>query len=263
MNAASGVARDANNSSVLQVLARGGYAVSGLLHLIIGGLVVKVATTSTDSGSADSSGAFQQIAENPAGLFVLWFAVVAFGALAIWQVTEASAGGQEATDRLKAVGKAVLYAGLGVIAFRFATGGGSSGGSEESLTAKALAVPAGQLLVGAVGLAIIGGGVYHVVKGWREKFREDLTTTGSGAAGKGVTLMGKIGYIAKGFGLAVLGGLFVWAAVTADADKAGGMDDVFATIGGQPFGAVLLVLMGLGFAAYGLYSFARARYARM
>ena len=27
--------------------------------------------------------------------------------------------------------------------------------------------------------------------------------------------------------------------------------------------AVLVVAMGLGFAAYGLYSFARARYARM
>lgn len=178
-------------------------------------------------------------------------------------MTEAVSRGQEATDRAKAAGKAVLYGAMGFIAMRFATGSGSGGGSEESLTAKALAAPAGQLLVGAVGLAIIGGGVYHVYKGWKEKFREDLRSTGTGAAGKGVVLTGKIGYIAKGAALVVLGALFVWAALTADADKAGGMDDVFATIGGQPFGAVLLVAMGLGFAAYGLYSFARARFARM
>ncbi|SDS41013.1 DUF1206 domain-containing protein [Paraoerskovia marina] len=263
MNSASGAAQQANDSKVLQGLARAGFAVSGLLHLIVGGLVVKIALSSSDSGSADSSGAFSEIAQTPGGAFVLWFAVVAFAALALWQVTEAVSRGQEATDRAKAAGKAVLYGAMGFIAMRFATGSGSGGGSEESLTAKALAAPAGQLLVGAVGLAIIGGGVYHVYKGWKEKFREDLRSTGTGAAGKGVVLTGKIGYIAKGAALVVLGALFVWAALTADADKAGGMDDVFATIGGQPFGAVLLVAMGLGFAAYGLYSFARARFARM
>jgi hypothetical protein len=53
------------------------------------------------------------------------------------------------------------------------------------------------------------------------------------------------------------------AAVQNDPEQAGGLDAAFATIVAQPFGAVLLVAIGLGFAAYGLYSFARARYARM
>lgn len=263
MNSASGAAQQANDSKFLKGFARAGFAVSGLLHLIIGGLVIKIALSSSDSGSADSSGAFSEIAQTPGGAFVLWFAVVAFAALAIWQITESASRGQESMDRAKAAGKAVLYGAMGVVAAKFAMGGGSGGSKEESLTAKLLAVPAGQLLVGAIGLAIIGGGLYHVYKGWKEKFRNDLKSTGSGAAGKGVVLTGKIGYIAKGAALVVLGGLFVWSAVTADPDKAGGMDDAFATIGSQPFGSVLLIAMGLGFAAYGLYSFARARYARM
>lgn len=50
MNSASGAAQQANDSKVLQGLARAGFAVSGLLHLIVGGLVVKIALSSSDSG---------------------------------------------------------------------------------------------------------------------------------------------------------------------------------------------------------------------
>ena len=57
--------------------------------------------------------------------------------------------------------------------------------------------------------------------------------------------------------------LFVVAAVQHDPQQAGGLDSAFATLAAQPFGVALLVAVGLGFAAYGLYSFARARYARM
>jgi hypothetical protein len=72
-----------------------------------------------------------------------------------------------------------------------------------------------------------------------------------------------VGYIAKGFALGVIGVLFVYAAITADPDKAKGLDGAIETLLGAPGGAIIVVLVGIGFAAYGLYSFARARYARM
>ncbi len=75
--------------------------------------------------------------------------------------------------------------------------------------------------------------------------------------------LGRVGYIAKGIALGVLGVLFVVAAVQHDPQQAGGLDSAFATLAAQSFGVALLVAVGLGFAAYGLYSFARARYARM
>ncbi|MGX1576420.1 DUF1206 domain-containing protein [Cellulosimicrobium funkei] len=255
--------RGARGSKTLELLARGGYAVSGLLHLVVGVLAVQVATGSASSEQADQTGALTAIAQTPGGTALLWFAVVAFAALALWQVTVALSGAAETSDRLKAAGKAVLYLALGVIALQVVTGSAGGSGQEESMTATLMEKPGGVLLVGAVGVGIVAGGVYHVVKGWRKKFLEDLQGGTSGHLGRAVVTLGRVGYVAKGVALGVLGVLFVVAAVQHDPQQAGGLDSAFATLAAQPFGVALLVAVGLGFAAYGLYSFARARYARM
>ncbi|MFC8924238.1 DUF1206 domain-containing protein [Cellulosimicrobium sp. NPDC057127] len=261
-SAGKGAARSARTSRPLELLARAGYAVSGLLHLVVGVIAVQVALGSASTQQADQTGALAAIAGTPGGTALLWFAVVAFAALGLWQLTEAVSGGAETSDRLKAAGKAVLYVALGVLTLQVVTGS-SGGGQEQSLTATLMQNPAGKVLVGLVGLGVVAGGVYHVVKGWKKKFLEDLEGGTSGHLGRAVVVLGRIGYVAKGVALGVLGGLFVVAAVQADPQQAGGLDAAFATLAAQPYGAVLLVAVGLGFAAYGLYSFARARFARM
>ncbi|GII98113.1 uncharacterized protein DUF1206 [Sediminihabitans luteus] len=266
----SSAARSANDSKALTTLARVGYVASGLVHLLVGWIAIKVAMGSSGK-NADQSGAFQEIASTPGGVAALWAAVVGFVALAVWQVTEAIAGGRSADpkdrtmDRVKAISKAVLYGFLAWTAFRYASGGSTSGGGskQESLTADLMGSTAGRVAIGVVGLVIVGVGVFHVVKGWRKKFLEDLRGTGGRHVGTAVVRLGQVGYIAKGIALGVLGGLFVAAAVTADPEKAGGLDDALRTIGEQPFGQFLLIATGVGIAAYGVYSFARARFARM
>ena len=52
---------------------------------------------------------------------------------------------------------------------------------------------------------------------------------------------------------ALVGLLFVWAAVTFDPQKAAGVDGALKTLQQQPFGVVLLILMGLGFLCFGAY----------
>ena len=256
-------ARGARGSRMLELLARAGYAVSGVLHLVVGVLAVQVATGAASSEQADQTGALTAIAQTPGGTVLLWFSVVAFAALALWQLTVAVSGAAETSDRLKAAGKAVLYLALGVLAVQVVNGSAGGSGQEESITATLMQKPGGVLLVGAVGVGIVAAGVYHVVKGWRKKFLEDLEGGTGANVGRAVVTLGRVGYIAKGAALGVLGALFVVAAVQHDPEQAGGLDAAFATLAAQPFGAVLLVAVGLGFAAYGLYSFARARYARM
>ena len=262
-SAGKAAARNVQGSRMLELLARAGYAVSGVLHLVVGVLAVQVATGSASSEEASQTGALAAIAETPGGTALLWFAVVAFAALGIWQLTVALSGSLETSDRLKAAGKAVLYVALGVVTVQVVTGSSGGSGQEESFTAKLMQNPGGVLLVGAIGVGIVAGGVYHVVKGWRKKFLEDLRGGTGGKIGTAVVHLGRVGYIAKGVALGVLGALFVVAAVQNDPEQAGGLDAAFATVAAQPFGVVLLVAIGLGFAAYGLYSFARARYARM
>ncbi len=67
-----------------------------------------------------------------------------------------------------------------MIALQVVTGSAAGSGQEESMTATLMEKPGGVLLVGAVGVGIVAGGVYHVVKGWRKKF---LRTSRAGPAG--------------------------------------------------------------------------------
>jgi len=48
-----------------------------------------------------------------------------------------------------------------------------------------------------------------------------------------------------------------------DPSKASGLDAAVKALGHAPFGKVLLILAALGIAAFGAYSFVRARYGRM
>lgn len=265
-NSPTNAARRAQNSDALHALARGGYAASGMLHVLVAWLAVQLAL-GRPAGQADESGAFSAIAQAPGGVFLLWAVAVGFAALALWQLATAALGvpgaENQAGARLKSLAKGVLYGVLAATGVQYGQGSGGGGSSEESMTARVLGMPGGPWLVGAGGLAIVAVGVYHVVKGARKKFLRDLTGTGGGSVGRVVVRLGQVGYVAKGIALGVVGGLIVAAAVTTDPEQAGGLDEALRTMRDQPFGTALLIVVGLGIAAFGGYAFARARFARL
>jgi multisubunit Na+/H+ antiporter MnhB subunit len=109
-----------------------------------------------------------------------------------------------------------------------------------------------------VGVAVIAVGISQIVKGVKQNFTEDLDH----AVSQNVRRLGTAGYCAKGVALSIIGGLFGYAALTYDPEKAGGIDAALATIRDQQFGTVLLVIMALGIACFGVYCFFWARFAR-
>ena len=261
--------RHAAKGAPLEPLARLGYAVSGLLHLLIGWIAVQLAVGSSGD-TADQSGALARMTEAPGGRLLLWVAVVGFVALGLWQAVEALFGGRrveaakQAAARGKSAGKALMYLALAVTAYSFARGSGTSSSRQSAdLSAELMSSTAGRVLLVLIGAAIVGVGAYHVYKGWSHLFTRDLTGTGGGELRRAVVWLGTIGYVAKGLVLAVVGVLFGVAAVRTDPDKATGLDGALRTLGEQPAGTALLVAVGAGLVAFGLYSFARARYARM
>ena len=247
----------------LERLARIGLAASGLIHLVIGWIAAQIAL-GTSGGEADQGGAVQAVRDAPLGAILLGICVVGFLALAVYQLLEGIVGGGELADRAKAIGKGVLYAALGVTSLTVALGG-STDSSETStgITATLLSAPAGRILVALVGLAVVGVGGYHIYKGLTKKFLEDLVTTGGGQVGRGVEIAGMVGYAAKGLALLVVGGLFGLAAWQSDPEEATGMDGALKTLAEGPLGTVLLLVVAVGLVLYGLYSFARARHARL
>jgi len=162
--------------------------------------------------------------------------------------------------KAKGMAKAVVYLLLAWTSFSFANGQPSSSKAQSAdFTATLLQHAGGRLLVSLIGLVVIGVGGYHVVKGWTKKFLQDLNTH----PGTLATRAGVVGYMAKGVALAVVGALFVAAALQNSASKATGLDGALRSLRQQPVGPWLLTAVALGIAAYGVYSFARAKSARV
>lgn len=261
---------DVRDHDALEHGARVGLVAYGVVHLLIAWITVQLAWGGGGE-EANESGALQELAEKPLGGTLLWILAIGLAALTLWQLATAIWGfrhedGLERTGhRVAAVGRGVVYAVLGYSAVRTATGSGGGGGdsSQEGMTARLLGAPAGPWLVGLVGLAIAAVGVHLVWRGVTQGFTVDLRTDAlSGRTEKPVLVTGTVGHVAKGAAIAVVGGLFLWAAATYDPDKAGGLDDALGTVRDQPFGPYLLTAIALGLLAFGLYCFAWARYVR-
>ena len=270
---ALGAARQAGQSDGLENLARVGLLAYGLVHVLVAWLALQLAWFGGSGQSADQSGAMATLAKSPVGTPLLWVIAVGLIALAVWQAAEVlrwrsgwSASGKARTKALqksgKALVKAAIYVGLAVLAIRFATGSGqSSSQQQQQTTAGVFSWPAGRWLVGAAGLVLIGSGVYHVYKGVTKRFLKEIDTSdASPAALRLVTRLGQVGFPGKGVALAGVGALLVYAAVTFDPSKARGLDGAMRTILDLPFGQILLTLVALGIAAFGVYLFVRARY---
>ena len=255
-----------SDSSTVRVLARTGYAASGLVHLLLGYLAIRVAFN--QQGETDQSGALGEVAKLPGGVFVLWAAVVGLFALGLWLIVEAALGiGSSSKKRwvrsVASGGKAVAYIALGITAMTFAQGGSSSSGeSTQEASAAILSLPGGPFLLGAVGAAAAGIGAYFIHKGVTRGFEDDLDVP-AGRAAKAVPVLGTVGYVAKGVAIIVVGILFAVAAVKVDPDDSTGLDGALKSLASLPFGMVILIAVGLGLIAYGVYTFVRARYARL
>ncbi|MFE7723847.1 DUF1206 domain-containing protein [Nocardia rhizosphaerihabitans] len=262
------VARVAQNS-VFERFARAGFVMSGIVHLIIGYIAIRIALGG-GGGTADQSGAMAELAAKPGGVFVLWVGVVAFSLMALWRFAEAALGSSsepdadskksEAFNRVKAFSLAVVYLAFALSAFGFARGAGESS-SEQSMgiTARMMQSTAGTIALVAAGLIIIAIGGYHVYKGATQSFLDDL----KGATSDLVRRLGTVGYIAKGLAVAAIGLLVILAVSRSEPGQAAGLDGAFKTLGAQPYGAALLIAAGLGIITYGFYSFAMARYTKM
>jgi Domain of Unknown Function (DUF1206) len=262
----------ATDSKAFEYLARGGFAVSGVLHFLIAFIILGIAFGS--GGNADQSGALETIAKQPGGLFMLWAAAIGIAALGLWHVAEAIVGkhpgertqshqgfeDRPAWKRAKDLGVAVLYFAIAVSAARFAMGVGQSSGQQNSgMSAQLMQSGWGKTLLVLVGLGVAAVGGYHVYKGATKKFMKDLRVSG----GTGVTAVGMTGYIAKGLVFAGAGLLVIIATLTADPAKAAGLDAAVKALGEAPYGKILLILAALGIAAFGAYSFVRSKHGRM
>lgn len=246
-------------------LARAGLVAYGVVHLLIAWVALQLAFGGSRR-EASSKGAFAELASQPFGEVALWAVAVGLMFLVLWRLVEAVAGHteeDEGSDRWRkraASGlKAVLYATLAFTALRTVTGGGGGGG--RSLTATVLNWPGGQVLVVVAGLLVLAYAGWTAYRGWSDAFMQHLDAEGrSGEVGEVYRWFGRVGYVAKGVSIGIVGILVVHAGWTHSGKKDKGLDDALRTVLEQPFGPLLLAVIAAGLACYGLFNFARARH---
>jgi hypothetical protein len=274
VNEAKYAADRAASSKWVSGLARLGYAAKGVVYLIIGGLAAKLAI-GQGGAATDQRGALQTIYEQPFGKFLL--AVVAIGLLgfALWSFIQAiydtEGKGRDAKGIIARIGYAavgVAYAALAFGAYQLVAGTGNVGQSSttstQDWTTTLLKLPAGVALVVIVGLVVLGVALYLFAKAYTAKFQRRLNLASlKPQLRKFVIFLGRFGYAALGVVFTIVGFFLIVAALQYNPQKAKGLDTALRELLRLPFGPLLLGIVALGLIAYGVYSFAEARYRRV
>lgn len=265
---AADAVEEASDTKALDVVARAGFAVVALLHIIIGAIAAGLAFG--QPGQAEPTGAIEQLAANPWGPAVLWSSVVACTGLALWQLSEATlrARRQPGAKRLgKLISSgflALAYGSLGLSFAGFAVGlRADSGDTTRDFSISLLQSPIGLPLLVILGLTVMGVGVYFVVKGLRRGFKEELFRFEGTRRGRLIDSLGITGHVAKGLALNLAGLLFVIAAAKHRPEESTGLDGSLKALRDHAFGPVLLAVIGAGFICYGIFALVRARFGRM
>jgi hypothetical protein len=257
-------------------LGRAGIATRGLLYLVVGFLAIQFARGEVSGSEVNQTGAFETVAEQPFGKLLLVLMVVGLAALALFRIVQACFGdpveGDEASDRLRFAGKALIYIFLTVTAIKVTVDAWSAGPDQtaaknagdqqqQRTTSTLFDLPAGRLLVVALGLVLIGVAVYHM---WHHVVQASFMERMAPPSGveKVVEAFGRVGYAARAVVFVVSGVFFLVAAAQYDPNKSKGLSGSLQELAQHGWGRVLLWATALGLFAFGVFCLAEARYRR-
>lgn len=255
-------------------LARIGLVAKAVSFIIVGVLAIELALG--HGGKATSrQGALATIADESFGKVLLVLLAFGFAAYAIWRFVQAFAEREDDENEAKGeakkwgkrvgyVGRGLIYAGLAVTTVKLLTnsGGGESQNEQaRKSTATVFEWPAGRWLVGLVGLAIMGAGLWNLYRGLTRKFEErwrsgEMSETERRWGGR----IGVAGHLARAVVFGVIGLFITKAAVEYDPKESIGLDGALQKLVNTDYGPYLLGLTAVGLICYGLFCLVDARY---
>ena len=267
---AQNTANRAADSKLLEYLTRAGFIGYGIVHLLFAWLALQLAL-GTSSNDSDQSGALQTLARQPLGKTLVVLIIVGMVAMAIWQALEAAIGhrsddGKERiAERVTSAVRTVVYLYLAYSGYKVFKGvGASSSDTQQQTSEQLMGSTGGRWVVGLFGLIVAVVGFGLVIYGYTKRFDKHLNTARMTAKVRQTTRrLGVAGYAAKGIAYGIAGALLLVAAVKYDPEKARGLDGALHTLARQSYGDLLLALVALGIAAYGVFCFFEARYRKV
>jgi hypothetical protein len=256
------------NTRAFEVLARAGFVARGIIYGIIGVLALDVAV-GHGGKLTDQQGALRAVEEQRFGNVLLTLLAIGLGGYSLWRLFRAilghgPEGADRGLDRVGALGSAIVYGVMCMIAIQLLTGSSGVTGSTEKTASGVFSWPGGRWLVGIAGLVLIGVGVYQLIRGVRRKFLEDSKTEQMSPRTKTwITWIGTVGHVARAVVFGLVGVFLVKAAVDYSPEEAIGLDGALAKLYNQAYGPWLLGAVAAGLVAFAIFSLSEARYRRI
>jgi hypothetical protein len=256
----------------VEPLARLGLAARGIVYAVVGILAVRIALEHYEE--ADRKGALEAVGRQRFGGLLLTVIAIGFAGYALWRYIQALLDTEDEgidpkglAKRAGYLARAVLYSAFCFSTARFLVGSGEVGGGahqQQTWTARLLAKPYGQAIVVAVGIAVIGAGLYSAYRGITGKYRKRLKNHEIGSATiKWVDKVAIVGLLGRMAAFALVGIFLIKAAVDFNANESAGLDGALKRLGQSAPGDVVIVVVAIGLAAYGVYSCVEARYRKV
>jgi len=260
------------DKKTLEYIAHAGYAARGVLYVIIGTFAVLAARGS--QAPKDSKGALETILGQPFGQILILIMIASLFGYAFWRLLQSVADADDHGTSAKGLavrtglfGSAVTHTLLAIFAISLIVGGGGDGGNEGSRDwlAKMVGQSWGPYALAAIAaiVAIVGGA--HIWKGWTAGFEKWFEGVSSSVMAW-LRPLCRIGLIARGIVFLIVAGLIayqiVWLSAN-DVDRAPGLKETLQTVQDQPYGWIILGIIGAGLLAFALYSLSEAVYRRI
>jgi hypothetical protein len=253
----------------LELLARTGFFVKGVVYMVVGALALQVAGQ-LGGRVTGTRGAFTTVLAQPFGRTLLLVAAVGLFGYAAWRLLQGffdpdrlGYGWRGLALRASFVMRGVVHAALGLQAFRVYRGLSASGISERGAAAEAFAWPLGDWLVVLAGLGLIGFAVQQIHAAITCRLERNLDVAEiRREAGDWAVALSRFGVAARAIVFALLGWGIVVAGWSRDASEVGTTASSLRILAAQPggVGRWLLGVTAAGFVAYGFYQVIHARY---
>lgn len=255
-------------------LGRVGWLAKGIVYLLAGALALLLAIRSTrwsdvvslpgangTTPEASPTGALKEVAHSGGGPLLLIAMAIGLFLYAGWRIMTAllpSSGGAKSTvTRIGYMISALMYLSFGITAISLArspetvTNGDST---VRSMSGRVMQHTSGRWVIGIVGLIVVGAGLYRLSLGLRTDVTDDIDLGGmSGGQRTWTKRLGSIGEIGRGVAMLLIGVFLLRAAQSVDPSRATGLDGALRRTAQRPWGMALVIVVGIGFMAYGLF----------
>ena len=256
------------DSEWIERLGRIGLVAKGISFALVGVLAVLVAL-GVGGATTDRQGALWLLSKEWYGVIILVALGLGFAAYAAWRLAQALLNrDDEGNDfegwakRAGALVRGLFYAGLSLLAFSFVSGPRGESRDEPENTARVFDWPLGRWIVFALGLGLVGYGLWNGYRSITGKFRKHMKTGQMERedAGPLVNAAGFLGHAARMVLFTMVGVFLVRAAWQYYPKEAIGLDEALAKLANQPYGTLWLGAAAVGLFAYGVFSILQARY---